>query len=658
MVGDQTTIVLTSDMSWMPGNSDGLLTLRPQNDPVCLLTNKLYDYVCWCKYPDLVIRDNIHVMANDVSWPGVEPVDTQSLPPPLATSGPVSTEAVMSTGVTAASSSGSFVFVDSSGKERTLTSYDGVPRCQFPFQDSRFWIQGSNGDTWQPNFLKNEALVKAINDHRQAKYSSGQLKGDCLRMEFLNLVEGSRIMDSTPPDGKWLNDWRNVYPKPDRDFDLFTLRWCNLTSHKKTRAKRFRNDSDLNRSTQMGIAKIMGPHLEAKLLLDSLYYEATAGGPNLLETDASPLETPVPREACGMSWEVEREDGAGMFLFLLNTFEDRSILKKVHPKLPEELMSTSATLAQIKDNLVTGRGGIFAHGGELKTALSFIHWPKFGSTVGPGAGLENQLGSKSKSVFLADTKGAPLWSSKWGDLPCHTYATSSVLYHDDDYDARPDFLARVDSFNHSQRDADWHSPLCDPGTVLEAAELLDQIKRPVFEPVSLEVALAEHKTMVHCYNQVDNMNWRLRVESTPPEAGHVRVYVLCQIWETVGNVSRWTDTPQNLLSKLKGHKSGKEGSNEIAVPIDNCIPVAIMVTYNEPVHMGNQGYETILALTRESKRTIEAAIAESVNRRRTSDQFEAPQLPIFPREPVSRPVRLNKWVDVGHHGKAAAMLEY
>ena len=154
------------------------------------------------------------------------------------------------------------------------------------------------------------------------------------------------------------------------------------------------------------------------------------------------------------------------------------------------------------------------------------------------------------------------------------------------------------------------------------------------------------------------MNWRLRVESTPPEAGHVRVYVLCQIWETVGNVSRWTDTPQNLLSKLKGHKSGKEGSNEIAVPIDNCIPVAIMVTYNEPVYMGNQGCETILALTRESKRTIEAAIAESVNRRRTSDQFEAPQLPIFPREPVSRPVRLNKWVDVGHHGKAAAMLEY
>ena len=82
-----------------------------------------------------------------------------------------------------------------------------------------------------------------------------------------------------------------------------------------------------------------------------------------------------------------------------------------------------------------------------------------------------------------------------------------------------------------------------------------------------------------------------------------------------------------------------------------------MVTYNEPVFMGEQGHETILALTRESQKTIEAAISESVGRLQ-QNTWEAPQLPIFTREPITRPVRLNKWVDLGSAGKAAGLLEY
>ena len=114
-----------------------------------------------------------------------------------------------------------------------------------------------------------------------------------------------------------------------------------------------------------------------------------------------------------------------------------------------------------------------------------------------------------------------------------------------------------------------------------------------------------------------------------------------------------------MMSVKKGHKSGKKGSPEIAVPVDKCIPVAIMITYNEPVFMGNQGTEIILALTRDSSAALDAAIAESVNRRRSpSDQFEAPQFPIFTRPPLTRPVRLNKWVDTPQAGSAAVTLEY
>ena len=62
-------------------------------------------------------------------------------------------------------------------------------------------------------------------------------------------------------------------------------------------------------------------------------------------------------------------------------------------------------------------------------------------------------------------------------------------------------------------------------------------------------------------------------------------------------VSVDADKPKNFLSAKKSHKAGKEGSAEVAIPKDKCIPVAIMVIYNEPVFMGDQGTETILALT-------------------------------------------------------------
>ena len=346
-----------------------------------------------------------------------------------------------------------------------------------------------------------------------------------------------------------------------------------------------------------------------------------------------------------------------MVLFKLNTFQDRNILRKMHPTFPESLAAQAPELSQIKDSLVAGSGHVHLHGGELSTALNFIHWPAFGTTDGDGAGQENQLGAQSKSVFLAPTENVPLWSEAWKWNYAHTYATSSVLYHDRDADLRPEIEKRVDSFKSG--DVSWHTPAFDFGTVMEAAEVLDKIQIPVYQPMSMEAARAEHKTMVTCFEQVQDMVWRQRIDHTPPDTGHVRAYVLCQTWEMHNGSPRWTKKPFNLLSKLKGHKSGKEGSPEIAVPADKCIPVAIMVTYNEPVYMGNQGTETILALTRASSATMNAAIAESVSRRRSPpDQFEAPQFPIFTRPPLTRPVRLGKWVDTPSAGPAAVTLEY
>ena len=90
------------------------------------------------------------------------------------------------------------------------------------------------------------------------------------------------------------------------------------------------------------------------------------------------------------------------------------------------------------------------------------------------------------------------------------------------------------------------------------------------------------------------------------------------------------------------------------------VPVAIMVTANDPLYDGSR--QTVAALTRESVQTQVDAINEVKGYReglRTDPATSEPPQYVFPREALCRPCTLRRWVDTNDgNPPAARQLEY
>jgi len=349
------------------------------------------------------------------------------------------------------------------------------------------------------------------------------------------------------------------------------------------------------------------------------------------------LEVPAQISQCGFEWTVTRQDHLGAFLFELNTLENGHIFQMMHPEAPALL--NAMPLVEIADNLRKGTGGLFLHGLELSAAMSFMLWPKFGTSDHGSIGMENQLNKEGCStVFLANAIDAPMWSKKWADLACNYYATSTIPFCSDQ-SCRGNFLDYVDQF--SSGSIPWSKNLPQPQDVLEIAEVLDKIKTPVYTKMSMDSARAEHEVLMSCYDQSDRVVESMRYSK---KKGHLRAFLVCQVWErdVHGNVT-WAKNPQSLNPKCKT-------AGEISVLNQFPIPVAVLITANDP-SLQNGGSETTVALTRQSVQTQSAAIEEMGQWRRSfHPNCTIPLMPVFEREPLSRPTCLNRWVDASGFG--------
>ena len=458
-------------------------------------------------------------------------------------------------------------------------------------------------------------------------------------------------MSLTPPrdvSDVWWHDQRNQYRVPDNKYDMWTQFWNN---RKVPRSLRFFNwrglrpdGTNLNREMHICIARIFRQFLESRFITRYLYMEpgSEADGPNI--EDVPKLDVPVQMSESGFVWTVTRQDHLGAFLFELNTLEDDSICRMMHPEAPA--LPNAMSLEEIADALCKGTGGLYLHGVELSASMSFMLWPKFGSSDHGNIGMENSLNSDTEcsTVFLANTIDFPIWSSKWTNLVCNHYATNSIPFVDGNSRRGP-FLDYVDTFYSGS--IHWSTKLPEPQDVLEVAEVLDKLKDPVYTKMSMESAQAEHEALVRCYDQSDRLVDTLRHSG---QIGHLRAFIVCQIWErdVHGNVT-WTKKPVSLNPRCKT-------PGEISVLNRSPIPVAVLITANDP-SVSNGGSETTVALTRQSIQTQSVAIEEMmVWRKSFHPDCSIPQMPVFEREPLSRPTRLDRWVHKGDFGSIE--LEY